>query len=182
MIGLILAASLYTVKPGDTLSGIVGARWPTVCEANHLVNCNLIYPGEVINTEGVSATVTYNSGSYSSGAGDSDNGVHDSVPSYQSPSSVPIASYSGFQACVIARESGGNSQVMNSTGHYGLYQFSLSTWEAYGGSASDFGNASVAEQNQVFANAMAKGGESNWSPYDGCLHAHGDSICNNYRH
>jgi len=26
----------------------------------------------------------------------------------------------------------------------------------------------VAEQNQVFANALAAGGESNWAPYDGC--------------
>jgi hypothetical protein len=78
-------------------------------------------------------------------------------------------SASSFQACVIARESGGNSQVMNSSGHYGLYQFSYSTWVEYGGSGADFGHASVAEQNQVFANAMATpGGEDNWSPYDGC--------------
>jgi hypothetical protein len=73
-----------------------------------------------------------------------------------------------FGACVIARESGGNAQIMNSTGHYGLYQFSESTWVKYGGSAADFGHASVAEQNQVFANALAAGGESNWAPYDGC--------------
>jgi hypothetical protein len=59
-------------------------------------------------------------------------------------------------------------QVMNSSGHYGLYQFSASTWQAYGGSASSFGNASVSEQNRVFNNAMAQGGQSNWSPYDGC--------------
>lgn len=82
--------------------------------------------------------------------------------------SVSPSSYSGFQQCVIARESGGNSQVMNSSGHYGLYQFSASTWQAYGGSAATFGHATVAEQNAVFANAMAQGGQSNWSPYDGC--------------
>jgi LysM repeat protein len=73
-----------------------------------------------------------------------------------------------FGQCVVARESGGNAQVMNSSGHYGLYQFSASTWAEYGGSAADFGDASVAEQNQVFANAIAAGGESNWAPYDGC--------------
>ena len=77
-------------------------------------------------------------------------------------------STSSFQACVIAAESGGNPQVMNSSGHYGLYQFSASTWAAYGGNPADFGNASVAEQNQVFDNAIAAGGESNWAPYDGC--------------
>src|SRR6185312_4177813 len=81
---------------------------------------------------------------------------------------VSTAGDSSFQACVIARESGGNSQVMNASGHYGLYQFSASTWAAYGGNPASFGNASVAEQNQVFNNAIAAGGQSNWSPYDGC--------------
>jgi hypothetical protein len=76
--------------------------------------------------------------------------------------------YSGFQRCVITRESGGNSQVMNASGHYGLYQFSASTWQAYGGSAGSFGHASASEQTRVFDNAMAQGGQSNWSPYDGC--------------
>jgi len=83
-------------------------------------------------------------------------------------STVSTAGDSSFQACVITRESGGNSQVMNASGHYGLYQFSASTWAEYGGSGSDFGHASVAEQNQVFDNAIAAGGQSNWSPYDGC--------------
>ena len=87
------------------------------------------------------------------------------------PKAARAATYSGsgsFQSCVIARESGGNSQVMNASGHYGLYQFSASTWAAYGGSPSSFGHASVAQQNQVFNNAIAAGGQSNWAPYDGC--------------
>ena len=95
------------------------------------------------------------------------------APVAQAPvaQAAPAATNSGgssFQQCVISRESGGNSQVMNGSGHYGLYQFSASTWAAYGGSASSFGNASVAEQNQVFNNAVAAGGQSNWSAYDGC--------------
>ncbi|HLK00770.1 MAG TPA: transglycosylase family protein, partial [Streptosporangiaceae bacterium] len=92
-----------------------------------------------------------------------------------STASTTSSGYSGggypggaFGACVVARESGGNSQVMNSSGHYGLYQFSYSTWVAYGGNPGDFGHASVAEQNAVFATALARGGQSNWSPYDGC--------------
>jgi LysM repeat protein len=93
------------------------------------------------------------------------------APVQTAPKAVSAATYSGsgsFQSCVIARESGGNSQVMNSSGHYGLYQFSASTWAAYGGSPSSFGSASVAQQNQVFNNAIAAGGQSNWSAYDGC--------------
>jgi hypothetical protein len=57
---------------------------------------------------------------------------------------------------------------MNSSGHYGLYQFSASTWAAYGGLLGDFGHASAAEQRHVFLNAIAQAGQSNWLPYDGC--------------
>ena len=57
---------------------------------------------------------------------------------------------------------------MNSSGTTGSTSFSASTWAAYGGNPADFGNASVSEQNQVFDNAMAAGGQSNWAPYDGC--------------
>jgi Transglycosylase-like domain len=91
--------------------------------------------------------------------------------SYHRSYSAPAAVYhggSGYQACVIARESGGNSQVMNSSGHYGLYQFDYGTWRSGGGSASTFGHASVAEQNQVFAAVYAARGTQPWSPSDGC--------------
>jgi hypothetical protein len=105
------------------------------------VNCSIIHSAPAPNP--ITQGRTYAGGTYSGGG--------------------------GFQSCVIARESGGNSQVMNSSGHYGLYQFSASTWAAYGGNPADFGNASVAEQNQIFNNAMATaGGAANWSPYDGC--------------
>jgi hypothetical protein len=82
--------------------------------------------------------------------------------------SAPATGGGAFQQCVVSRESGGDSQAMNSSGHYGLYQFSSSTWAAYGGNPADFGHASTAEQNQVFNNAVAQGGQSNWSAYDGC--------------
>lgn len=81
---------------------------------------------------------------------------------------VSTAGYGSFEACVIKRESGGNPNVMNGSAHYGLFQFSRSTWIAYGGNPADFGHASAAEQEAVFATAMARGGESNWAPYDGC--------------
>jgi LysM repeat protein len=96
----------------------------------------------------------------------------ESAPVQSAPAqAAPAATYSGgsgLQQCIISAESGGNSQVMNGSGHYGLYQFSASTWQEYGGSAGSFGNASVSEQNQVFNNAIAAGGASNWTPYDGC--------------
>jgi hypothetical protein len=97
------------------------------------------------------------------------------VHSYSTPVSYRhqvSAAYSGgsssFEQCVINRESGGDSQAMNGSGHYGLYQFDLSTWVSGGGSAADFGHASAAEQHQVFESVYAARGSSPWGAYDGC--------------
>ena len=184
----------YVIRPGDTLSGIAqklcGAAgdWAQVWHANpRITDPDLIYAGyqlTVACSGGQGAVLTAAAAASvpsSDGASDEDDGSSlasaGSSPSLSSGSSasspgggsyVNPASYSGFQACVISRESGGNSQVMNSTGHYGLYQFSPSTWAAAGGNPNDFGHASVAEQNQVFAQAYAAFGTSPWAPYDGC--------------
>lgn len=162
-----------TVKPGGSLSQIARdncgnvSDWTGIYKANKskVHDPNLVFPGEQLVLDCKQAPYT----PPARPAVQVTDQVQQSAPRSTGYSgSVNPASYSGFQQCVITRESGGNSQVMNSSGHYGLYQFSESTWEAYGGSAADFGHASVAEQNRVFANAMAQGGEYNWSPYDGC--------------
>jgi nucleoid-associated protein YgaU len=187
----------YTVKSGDTLSDIAKrvyhspAYWPVLYWANHgqIKYANVIEVGQkltvpvkpakvpgapsvlgpaapapVQTTVTASAPVTYGQSAPAPVT------YGQSAPVYSAPTQA-ASTYTGggsFQSCVIARESGGNSQVMNSSGHYGLYQFSSGTWAAYGGNPGSFGNASVAEQNQVFNNAIAAGGQSNWAPYDGC--------------
>ena len=167
-------ASWYTVKAGDSLSVIAERSyhnqkaWPVLYWANRsrIHWANVIEPGQVLRIPVEPARIP-------------------DPPALLGPAPVTAApeaataqgaTYVGstatpggsFAQCVIARESGGQAQVMNSSGHYGLYQFSASTWAAYGGSPADFGHASVSEQNQVFDNAIAAGGQSNWSAYDGC--------------
>jgi Transglycosylase-like domain/LysM domain len=175
----------YAVKSGDTLASIAkhlyysADYWPVLYQANHskIQYSNEIAVGQVLAVPAKPAKIpsapkvitsspvpTTSTASY---------GQSYPAASTAQAAPVPAATTStggtgSFQACVIAAESGGNPQVMNSSGHYGLYQFSASTWAAYGGNPADFGNASVAEQNQVFDNAIAAGGESNWAPYDGC--------------
>ena len=174
----------YTVRSGDSLSAIAGhvyrnsAAWPVLYWANkgQLPSPDVIQPGQRLRVPPMPATIPA-APSLPAAAPAAPATVTTttpqpaaaSAPVQAAPTStVATGSGSSFQQCVIARESGGNSQVMNSSGHYGLYQFSEATWVAYGGSAADFGNASAAEQNQVFDNAMAAGGQSNWAPYDGC--------------
>jgi LysM repeat protein len=176
------APAKYTVKSGDSLSAIAQriyrnpAYWPVLYWANHskIRYANVIQVGQELTVPAKPAKIP----GAPSVLGPSAPAPVPAAVTTPAPvtdaASVPVQSagtYSGsgaFQSCVIARESGGNSQVMNSSGHYGLYQFSSSTWAAYGGNPADFGNASVAEQNQVFNNAIAAGGQSNWSAYDGC--------------
>jgi LysM repeat protein len=170
-------ARTYTVRPGDSLSGIARKiygdpdAWPVLYWANrgHIHWANDISVGQVLTVPVKPAHIP-------------------GAPSELAPAPAPVqttqtaqpavaepvqttSTYTGdgsFQECVINAESGGDSQVMNSSGHYGLYQFSASTWAEYGGDPADFGDASVAEQNQVFDTAVSDGGSSNWTAYDGC--------------
>src|SRR5580698_695398 len=146
----------YTVQSGDSLSAIASsyygnaAAWPVLYYANeHTLNdSETLYPGQRLRIPAKPSSIPAAPAQAASSSSSSSSSSSASTADTQ----VDASDYSGFQACVIAAESGGDSQVMNSSGHYGLYQFSYSTWVAYGGSAADFGNASVAEQNQVFEN------------------------------
>ena len=175
----------YTVRSGDTLSAIAlkvyhdAGAWPVLYWANRnqVRWANSIQVGQVLTVPSRPRrlpTAPRQLGPTHAHVAQPAIIEQDAAQSVSTVASAPArtattsAGYSSFQACVIARESGGNSQVMNSSGHYGLYQFSASTWAAYGGNPADFGHASVAEQNRVFDNAMAAGGEFNWAPYDGC--------------
>jgi LysM repeat protein len=176
----------YTVRSGDSLSSIAlrvyhdAGAWPVLYWANRnqVRWANSIQVGEVLTaparprhlpraprqlgpTHAPVARPTVIEQS-------AEQPASSSVRSAPAQTATSYTGDSSFQSCVIARESGGRSQVMNSTGHYGLYQFSASTWAAYGGDPAEFGHASVAEQNRVFDNAIAAGGQFNWAPYDGC--------------
>jgi LysM repeat protein len=168
------------VRRGDSLSAIAKKyriQWPGLYEANKATigaDPNLLNAGERLRIPS-RATAAHLATLYHPPVAvvtvpapvteaPSVSGTTEPVASTET-SSAPAGS---FQECVISRESGGDSQVMNSSGHYGLYQFSESSWVAAGGSAADFGHASVAEQNQVFNSAYAVDGSSPWAPYDGC--------------
>lgn len=81
--------------------------------------------------------------------------------------SVNPGSYSGYQRCVITRESAGNSHAVNpSSGAGGLYQFLPSTWAGLGYPGLPE-NAPVWEQDQAFQKLYSEAGSSPWVS-DGC--------------
>jgi hypothetical protein len=90
------------------------------------------------------------------------------------PSAAPAPSSGGGDAassplgiCIRKAEEGGSYAWGPGNGG-GAYQFLLGTWEKYGGAASEYGVAGPAYQDQIFDNAIAAGGASNWTSYDGC--------------
>jgi len=92
----------------------------------------------------------------------------------QTPSAAPAPSSGGGDAassplgiCIRNAEEGGSYAWGPGNGG-GAYQFLLGTWEKYGGAASEYGVAGPAYQDQIFDNAIAAGGASNWTSYDGC--------------
>jgi LysM repeat protein len=172
----------YTVQAGDSLSAIAQKfyqdpdAWPVLYWANRsqIHWADSINAGQVLTVPVKPARIPAAPSeltSAPSAAAAATDSTAQSAPAETETADQSASSYSGsgsFQQCVIERESGGDSQVVSSGGYYGLYQFSASTWAEYGGNSADYGDASVAEQNEVFDNAIAAGGQSNWSAYDGC--------------
>jgi len=96
------------------------------------------------------------------------------APSPSPTASTPPPSSGGGDAansplgvCIRNSEEGGSYAWGPGNGG-GAYQFELGTWEHYGGAADQYGVAGKVYQDQIFDNAIAAGGASNWTAYDGC--------------
>lgn len=177
----IASISLYSVKSGDTLSDIAKARygkaadWPVIYYANRkqISNPDLIAIGQTFRIPALPRHIPAAPKTTTPAVStDTTAAVAVSPPSQQQTNYLTngggYSVTSAFQACVIRAESGGNPQIWNASGHWGLYQFSYSTWVAHGGDPSLFGKANGAYQTQIFWNTFNQDGTSDWAPYDGC--------------
>jgi hypothetical protein len=181
----------YTVRPGDTLSQLAARfyghadRWPALWWSNrHSVhNPDSITVGQQLSLASwhpASPVLLARAlrhvpqpapprqavlASTAAGAAD----PAPAAPADPPPAaSAPVAASSGYQACVIAHESGGNPLAINpSSGASGLYGFLDSTWQSVtglGGAARDY---SPATQTQAFWKLYGEAGRSPWIT-DGC--------------
>ena len=74
----------------------------------------------------------------------------------------PTPSADGLNWAAVAQcESGGNPRAVNPAGYYGLYQFSLPTWESVGGTGNPI-DASPAEQLKRAQILYARSGPGQW--------------------
>jgi resuscitation-promoting factor RpfC len=174
----------HNVLVGDTLSQIsadfcgTAADYTALAAASGIANPDLIYPGESIHLDChyANATLTASSAPRTERATPAPAGPSSAGTSHAAAAApaqtVPTASMSAFEACVISRESGGNPQAVNpASGAGGLFQFLPSTWASLGYAASYPGGAQTAPvsvQEAAFATLYAESGTSPWAPYDGC--------------
>lgn len=185
---------LYTVLKGDSLSTVAARTygtsrdWPLVWWNNRagIPNPDQLPAGMVLKLGGLGVVTSMTPAieaaaraalpkppppaPASAGVGGSSSGGG-SAASSAPPVPAAQVSTSGmgsFQACVIQRESGGNPNIWNASGHWGLYQFSASTWAAHGGDPGLFGNATASYQTMIFWNTVRADGTADWAPYDGC--------------
>ena len=81
----------------------------------------------------------------------------------KAPDAGAIPSSGGLNWAALAKcESGGNPRSVDSSGtYYGLYQFSISTWQAVGGSGKP-SDASAAEQTQRAQILYNRSGRGQW--------------------
>jgi len=70
-------------------------------------------------------------------------------------------SWSGPWVCIAQLESGGDPSADTGNGYYGGLQFTLSTWEAYGGVGNP-ADATPAEQEMVAVGVVEGQGWSAW--------------------
>jgi hypothetical protein len=167
-------SSGYTVRRGDTLNKVAASQcgnaydWSGIAAASHLPDAAQITPGEHLTVACTQAPVAQQQqpSPRRQQSAPARSGGYSAVT--VNASHVSTVGDGSFQACVIRAESGGDPNVMNSSQHYGLYQFDYGTWVSGGGNGADFGHASVAEQNRVFANVYAARGTEPWSPSDHC--------------
>jgi len=171
----------YSVQRGDTLSRVsllfYGTRgdWPAVWWANRptVHNPNVIAAGQWLTIPGDGHVTP---AMRAAAVAAIPPPPRPPAPVASGPvgavAAVPPGPFSegapgSYQACVVARESGGDATAVNaSSGAGGLYQFLPSTWAALGYSGLPE-NASVAQQNQAFQRLYAQQGRAPWVS-DGC--------------
>jgi LysM repeat protein len=180
---LAFATVLYTVKPGDTLSGVAqhyNTTWEAVYDHNQssIHNPNLIYAGQklrVVEGDLTKALPHVKAAAAQSSSG-SNRGQHAPVHSYatstQSASHSASSSSSGydssalgdipgvpqsFAACVAYRESTNNTNPAAHGNAYGIIP----------ASGYNVSGDSIAQQKQVFKQIYDTSGPRAWAA-DGC--------------
>lgn len=160
------SAGVYTVMPGDTLSGIAANHGESLSQIESgnpqfSADYDLIYVGQQVNLGG--------GGGYTAPSPSSSTYTPTPAPVHQfssggggggsssSLSDVPGVP-AGFAACVAEHESSDGANQAYNGGVYGIIT----------ASGINVNGQSLAAQKAAFSQLYAADGTAPWAPYDGC--------------
>jgi LysM repeat protein len=161
-------AQMTTIQPGDSLSKIATEKDSTIqrlFDANDTIkDPNLIYPGDKLRVptkdEKLTARPMPSEVVATPAAAPQAAAPARSAPRTVSAQAAPVASGSVWDQ-LAACESGGNWAINTGNGFYGGLQFTISSWQAVGGSGLP-SDASREEQIQRAEVLLVKQGWGAW--------------------
>lgn len=166
------SSQMVTIEPGDSLSKIAKAKDSTVqrlFDANMSIeNPDLIYPGDKVRIPNKDEKLTTRPMPVTATPAP----VAPAAPTAPAPSSTPrttaVAAPTVAGGSVWDRlaqcESGGNWAINTGNGYYGGLQFSLSSWQAVGGS----GLPSDASREEQIMRAEQLRAAQGWGAWPAC--------------
>lgn len=170
------ADQTITVQSGDYLSKLATTYETStdrLYDANtQIKNPNLIYPGEQLSVPAADEQLTprqmpvANTQAVAPTAPETDDSSSAPQPVTQVSSSASSSATPGSSVwdSIAQCESNGNWQTNTGNGYYGGLQFTLSSWQAFGGS----GNPSQASRDEQIAIAQKLQASQGWSAWPVC--------------
>lgn len=160
----------YLVQPGDSywsISQRYGVTMQDLAAWNHQdlyspldAGWNLqVPPAGWHAPTGAEAAPSYTTASSDHGTASSS--YSSSATNYSAPSATSSYSPTGVWACIAEHESSGNPATDTGNGYYGMYQFTMGTWESAGGTGNP-ADASAAEQTAVAQRVQQQQGWGAW--------------------
>lgn len=155
---------MITIAPGDSLSSIATEKETTIqrlYDANETIeNPDLIYPGDKIKIPKSDEKLTTRPIPAQTAAATQATPVTRSAAPSTAVQAAPVANGSVWDR-MAACEAGGNWAINTGNGYYGGLQFTLSSWQAAGGSGLP-SDASREEQIQRGEILLARQGWGAW--------------------
>jgi LysM repeat protein len=160
------APQLVTIQSGDTLESVAQANNTTyirLFDANtEITNPDLIYPGQVVRVPAADEQLVHRDLPTAAPAAPA--AVSPAQTRTSTPAPAVSAAGNSVWDQIAACESGGNWAINTGNGFYGGLQFTLSSWQAAGGS----GYPNQASREEQISRAQILQSRQGWGAWPAC--------------
>lgn len=164
------APKMVIIQPGDNLSELATTNGTTaqrLFDANTSIeNPDLIYPGDQLRipTKDEKLTTRPMPASYVAPAVEAPTATQSSYQRPQPQAAAPAVTGGSIWDQLAQCEAGGNWAINTGNGYYGGLQFSLSSWQAVGGSGLP---SNASREEQIMRGEMLKARQG-WGAWPAC--------------